>query len=78
MSVWLKLAIDDKQDAKTLFQTILPLVTRVGVSIKVRYKGLWVYIEDGMDPQRLANAVKTALKDGTRTRQVDYDNEPIP
>ena len=78
MSVWLPLKIDSKADAKLLFQSIMPIITKTGLSVVVKYKGLRIYIEDGMDPQRLANAVKRALKDGTRSSEVDYDNEPIP
>jgi hypothetical protein len=78
MSVWLHLAVDNKADAKILFQTIMPVITKTGLSVMVRYKGLYVEIKNGMDPQRLANAVKRALQDGTRGSEVDYDNEPIP
>ena len=78
MSVWLRLEVDNKADGKTLFQTIMPVITKTGLSVRVRYKGLWIDIDSGMDPQRLANAVARALEDGSRSRQVDYENEPIP
>jgi len=78
MSIWLRLDIDDKQDAKLLFDEIMPIITKTGLSIRVRYKGLWVNIDSGMDTQRLANAVKRALQDGTRGSVVDYENEPVP